>query len=77
MARGGHHFVKMVTAVRPQQLMRSVIGCLCMPNHFANPAQRVCWPSPGTSPQPRMFVLTEDAFGASSLPKATLARLVA
>ena len=36
MAGGGHHFVKMVTAVRPQQLMRSVIECLCMPNHFAN-----------------------------------------
>ena len=59
MARGGHHFVKMVTAVTPKQLMRSVIGCLCMTNHFAKSAPRVCWKSPGSSPQPRMFVWTE------------------
>ena len=60
MLRAGHHFVKMVTVVKPKQLMRSVIGCLCMTNHFAKSAPRVCWPSPGTSPQPRMLVSTED-----------------
>ena len=32
MARGGHHSVKMVTAVWPQTMMRVVIECLCMPH---------------------------------------------
>ena len=32
MARGGHHSVKMVTAVWPQTIMRVVIECLCMPH---------------------------------------------